>query len=87
MRRCASSRPRTTCSGIDSVLEHLARLSASQGDSLRAVRLAAAASRVRGLSQSGIVDVAYLGSSGPDGPEIAGCRRTNSRRRGRPAPR
>ena len=59
-------------SGIDSVLEHLARLSAAQGDSIRALRLAAAASRVRGLSQSGIVDVAYLGSAVPTVPESVG---------------
>ena len=58
-------------SGIDSVLEHLARLSAARGDSARAVRLAAAASRVRGLSESAIVDVAYLGAVG-EAPEIVG---------------
>ena len=59
-------------SGIDSVLEHLGRLSASQGDSRRAVRLAAAASRVRGLSESAIVDVAYLGSEVGAPPDITG---------------
>ena len=59
-------------SGINSVLEHLGRLSASQGNSRRAVRLAAAASRVRGLSKSAIVDVAYLGSEVGAPPDIAG---------------
>ena len=59
-------------SGIDLVLEHLGRLSASQGDSRRAVRLAAAASRVRGLSEFAIVDVAYLGSEVGAPPDITG---------------
>jgi predicted ATPase/DNA-binding SARP family transcriptional activator len=59
-------------SGIDSVLEHLSRLSAARGDSRRAVRLAAAASRVRGLSESAIVDVAYLGSAIGAAPDTAG---------------
>lgn len=48
-------------SGIDSVLEHLARLSAADGDPRRAVRLAAAAARVRGISESAIIKMVYAG--------------------------
>jgi predicted ATPase/DNA-binding SARP family transcriptional activator len=46
-------------SGIDSILEHLARLAASRGDPRRAVQLAAAGSRARGLSGSGIIGMTY----------------------------
>jgi predicted ATPase/DNA-binding SARP family transcriptional activator len=52
-------------SGIDSVLEHLARLAAADGDPRRAVRLAAAAARVRGISESAILTMVYAGL--PDG--------------------
>jgi predicted ATPase/DNA-binding SARP family transcriptional activator len=52
-------------SGIDSVLEHLARLAAADGDPRRAVRLAAAAARVRGISESAILQMVYAGL--PDG--------------------
>ena len=52
-------------SGIDSVLEHLARLAAAEGDPRRAVRLAAAAARVRGISESAIMQMVYAGL--PDG--------------------
>ncbi len=48
-------------SGIDSVLEHLARLAAAEGDPRRAVRLAAAAARVRGISESAIMQMVYAG--------------------------
>jgi predicted ATPase len=48
-------------SGIDSVLEHLARLAAAEGDPRRAVRLAAAAARVRGISESAIIKMVYAG--------------------------
>jgi tetratricopeptide (TPR) repeat protein len=48
-------------SGIDSVLEHLARLAAAEGDPRRAVRLAAAAARVRGISESAIMQMFYAG--------------------------
>lgn len=48
-------------SGIDSVLEHLARLAAAEGDPRRAVRLAAAAARVRGISESAIIRMVYAG--------------------------
>jgi DNA-binding SARP family transcriptional activator len=68
-------------SGIDSVLEHLARLTAARGDPRRAIRLAAAAARVRGVSESAIVEVAYGAmGSGLEGvrlrpDEIAAARR------------
>jgi predicted ATPase/DNA-binding SARP family transcriptional activator len=52
-------------SGIDSVLEHLARVAAASGDARRAVRLAAAAARVRGISESAILTMVYAGL--PDG--------------------
>ena len=48
-------------SGIDSVLEHLARLAAADGDPRRAVRLAAAAARIRGISESAIIKMVYAG--------------------------
>jgi predicted ATPase/DNA-binding SARP family transcriptional activator len=48
-------------SGIDSVLEHLARLAAAEGDPRRAVRLAAAAARLRGISESAIIRMVYSG--------------------------
>lgn len=48
-------------SGIDSVLEHLARLASAEGDPRRAVRLAAAAARVRGISESAIIKMVYAG--------------------------
>jgi predicted ATPase/DNA-binding SARP family transcriptional activator len=48
-------------SGIDSVLEHLARLAAAEGDPRRAVRLAAAAARIRGISESAIIKMVYAG--------------------------
>ena len=48
-------------SGIDSVLEHLARVSAADGDPRRAVRLAAAAARIRGISESAIIRMVYAG--------------------------
>lgn len=44
-------------SGIDTVLDHLGRLAMVRGDVRRAVRLSAAASRVRGISQSAIVEM------------------------------
>ena len=50
-------------SGIDSVLEHLGRLALERGDPRRAIRLAAAAARARGVSESSIVEVAYQTSS------------------------
>lgn len=48
-------------SGIDSVLEHLARLAAADGDPRRAVRLTTAAARVRGISESAIMQMVYAG--------------------------
>jgi predicted ATPase/DNA-binding SARP family transcriptional activator len=48
-------------SGIDSVLEHLARLAGAEGDARRAVRLAAAAARIRGISESAIIKMVYAG--------------------------
>ena len=48
-------------SGIDSVLEHLARLAAADGDPRRAVRLGAAAARIRGISESAIITMVYAG--------------------------
>ena len=48
-------------SGIDSVLEHLARIAAAEGDPRRAVRIAAAAARVRGISESAIIKMVYAG--------------------------
>lgn len=48
-------------SGIDSALEHLARLAAADGDPRRAVRLAAAAARIRGISESAILEMVYAG--------------------------
>jgi predicted ATPase/DNA-binding SARP family transcriptional activator len=50
-------------SGIDSVLEHLGRLAAADGAARRAVRLAAAAARIRGISESLVMQMAY-----PDQP-------------------
>jgi predicted ATPase/DNA-binding SARP family transcriptional activator len=52
--------------GIDSVLEHLARLAGAAGHTRRAIRLAAAAARIRGVSQSSIVQMAYRTASGDD---------------------
>lgn len=52
-------------SGIDSVLEHLARLAAAAGNPRRAVRLAAAGARLRGISESAIMQMVYAGL--PDG--------------------
>jgi DNA-binding SARP family transcriptional activator len=48
-------------SGIEFVLEHLARLAAANGDPRRAVRLAAAAARVRGISESAIMHMVHAG--------------------------
>jgi DNA-binding SARP family transcriptional activator len=51
-------------SGIESVLEHLARLAAAEGDPRRAVRLAAAAARIRGISESAIMTMVHAGTPG-----------------------
>lgn len=67
-------------SGIYSVLEHLARLEGASGDPRRAIRLAAAAARVRGVSDSAIVVIANAGVAsalervrlGPDEIEAVG---------------
>jgi non-specific serine/threonine protein kinase len=48
-------------SGLESVLEHLARLAAADGDPRRAVRLAAAAARFRGISESAIMQMVHAG--------------------------
>jgi predicted ATPase len=69
-------------SGIDSVLEHLARLEMAHGDPRRAVRLAGAAARVRGVSESAIVDVAYLGVSALDAVRLTGAEMDAVRREG-----
>lgn len=53
-------------SGIDSVLEHLARVAAAEGNPRRAIRLAAAAARIRGISESAIIRMVYAGQ--PAGP-------------------
>lgn len=68
-------------SGIDTVLEHLARLAAAQGEHVRAIRLAAAARRIRGVSEAAIAEIAYgssewLHAAAPLGPaEIESARR------------
>ena len=69
-------------SGIDTVLEHLARLALASDDPRRAIRLATAAARVRGRSESGIAEIAYgvLGDGAFEGipldpEEIAAMRR------------
>ena len=56
-------------SGIDTILEDLAHLAATRGDPRRAIRLAAAAARIRGVSRSAIAEIAY-GVATPD--EIGG---------------
>lgn len=44
-------------SGIETVLEHLARLAMARGDVRRAIRLTAAAARVHGIGQTAIVEM------------------------------
>jgi len=51
-------------SGIEADLEHLARLAAADGDPRRAVRLAAAAARIRGISESNIMLMVHAGTPG-----------------------
>lgn len=51
-------------SGLDSVIEHLARAAAADGDPRRAVRLAAAAARIRGISESAIMLMVHASQSG-----------------------
>lgn len=46
-------------SGIDTVLEHLARLAAAKGEHVRAIRLAAAGKRARGVSEAAIAEIVY----------------------------
>ena len=53
-------------SGIDTVLEHLARLARTGGQTKKAIRLRAAAARIRGVSESAIADIAYPGDMAPD---------------------
>lgn len=51
-------------SGLDSVIEHLARAAAANGDPRRAVRLAAAAARIRGISESAIMLMVHASQAG-----------------------
>jgi predicted ATPase/DNA-binding SARP family transcriptional activator len=51
-------------SGLDSVIEHLARAAAADGDPRRAVRLAAAAARIRGISESAIMLMVHASQEG-----------------------
>lgn len=51
-------------SGIEANLEHLARLAAAAGDPRRAVRIAAAAARIRGISESNIMLMVHAGTPG-----------------------
>jgi predicted ATPase len=51
-------------SGLDSVIEHLARAAAADGDPRRAVRLAAAAARIRGISESAIMLMVHASQPG-----------------------
>ena len=60
-------------SGIDTMLENLARLAATRGDPRRAIRLAAAAARVRGVSQSAIAEIAH-GAASPEAVGGGGTR-------------
>lgn len=53
-------------SGIDTVIEHLAKLARSSGQTKRALRLRTAAARIRGVSESGIAEIAYPGDMAPD---------------------
>ncbi|HEX5579751.1 MAG TPA: hypothetical protein VFY43_08810, partial [Candidatus Limnocylindria bacterium] len=51
-------------SGLDSVIEHLARAAAADGDPRRALRLTAAAARIRGISESAIMLMVHASQSG-----------------------
>lgn len=51
-------------SGIEANLEHLARVAAADGDPRRAVRIAAAAARIRGISESNIMLMVHAGTPG-----------------------
>ena len=51
-------------SGLDSVIEHLARAAAAGGDARRAVLLAAAAARIRGISESAIMLMVHASQPG-----------------------
>jgi hypothetical protein len=46
-------------SGIDTILEDFAHLADTRGDARRAIRLAAAAAKIRGVSRSAIAEIAY----------------------------
>ncbi|MCI0344945.1 MAG: AAA family ATPase [Chloroflexi bacterium] len=73
-------------SGLEAVLEHLARLAGAEGHTRRAIRLAAAAARVRGVSQTSIAEIAYPGASGSPilepGAPISGSDIDEARREG-----
>ncbi|HEX6474375.1 MAG TPA: hypothetical protein VF114_04720 [Candidatus Limnocylindria bacterium] len=51
-------------SGLDSVIEHLARAAAADGDPRRALRLTAAAGRIRGISESAIMLMVHASQTG-----------------------
>jgi DNA-binding SARP family transcriptional activator len=51
-------------SGLDSVIEHLARAAAADGDPRRALRLTAAAGRIRGISESAIMQMVHASQQG-----------------------